>query len=282
MNGVTYAQAMENTPVILTLKLENSQPIPLAAFVGAFTSIAEEYQKAARDNQEFDAAEAEIFVKEVRSGSIVADLLPSVAPLLPLVATEAEKIWLAVDFVKKWGQRLTDLAEGVIPDGASRSDLKRWINSVESIARDPDASSTLEASTFEDGKREVRASFKFNTNEARKIQKVIDAEFERLDEKSDIDHERVLMIFTRSDVGDAPVGKRSGERVLIQEVSEKPLAITYGSELAEQRIKHEIRESDENIYKKGFNVNVKVQRIGTRPVAYSIMHVHDIIELPED
>jgi predicted nucleic acid-binding Zn ribbon protein len=70
--------------------------------------------------------------------------------------------------------------------------------------------------------------------------------------------------------------------VVISEISEKPLAITYGSELAEERIKHEIRESDDNIFKKGFNVDVKLQLSGGRPVAYSIMHVHDIIELPDD
>ncbi|WP_299551090.1 hypothetical protein [uncultured Tateyamaria sp.] len=89
------------------------------------------------------------------------------------------------------------------------------------------------------------------------------------------------MVFTRSDVGDVPVGRPSGERVLIEEVSEKPLALTYGSELAEERIKHEIRESDANIFKKGFNVDVRVQTSGGRPVAYSIMEVHSVIELPE-
>lgn len=114
----------------------------------------------------------------------------------------------------------------------------------------------------------------FNTKDAREITKTIEGEFKRLDESRSVDFERVLLVFTRSDVGDARVGQRSGERVVIEEISTKPLAITYGSELAEERIKHEIRESDDNIYKKGFSVDVKVQNRGMKPVAYSIMHVH--------
>ncbi|MBO6602514.1 MAG: hypothetical protein JJ949_04660 [Roseicyclus sp.] len=272
---------MEGSSTVLTLKIDNSQPIRLADFVHAFTSLAEEYRQTVSDSNDFVASEAEIYVKEVRTGSIVADLIPVVASVVPLVAAEVDRVILAVEVVERWRQRLTSLVQGVIPDGASRSDLRRWANAVEAIARDPDASSTLEAATFEDGKREVRASFTFKSSEARQIENVIEGEFQRLDTKKQADHERVLMVFTRSDVGDAPVGKRSGERVLISEVSDKPLAISYGSELAEQRIKHEIRESDDNIFKKGFNVDVKVQLVGGRPAVYSIVNVHDIIDLPE-
>lgn len=199
---------------------------------------------------------------------------------MPLVASEADKVYLAVETVEKWRQRLSALISGDVPKNASRTDLKNWADAVQAIARDPDASSTLEAATFEDGQRNVRASFSFSTTEARKIEKVIDAEFERLEERKQADYVRVLMVFTRSDVGDAPVGKPSGERVVIEEISEKPLAITYGSALAEERVKHEIRESDENIYKKGFNVDVKVQSRAGKAVAYSITHVHEVIDLP--
>ena len=280
MPRYTYDELMKQAPVILTLTIDNSQPIKLSAFVNAFTSLAREYRQTVQESEKYSADEAEIYVKEIRSGSIVADLIPVAATMLPLITAEADRIILAIEVVEKWRTKVSSLLDGVIPEDSSKSDLKAWANAVEAIARDPDASSTLEAASFEDGKRQVRASITFNTNEAIKMERVIDAEFERLEESKHADHERVLMVFTRSDVGDAPLGKRSGERVLIQEISEKNLAITYGSELAEERIKHEIRESDENIYKKGFNVDVKVQYTGSRAVAYSIMHVHDVIDLP--
>lgn len=281
MTSATYKEIMEKSPVVLTLKIDNSEPIALSSFVKAFTSLAAEYEQSLRTNDNFRNEDSEIFIKQIRSGSIIADLIPFAAAALPLVVSEADKVFVAVEFVRKWEGRLKSLASGIVPKNASKSDLKRWANAVESIARDPNASSVLEAATFEDGKREVRASLTFSSREARQIEDTIEGEFKRLEEKASADNERVLMVFTRSDVGDSPVGQRSGERVVIEEISSKPLAITYGSELSEQRIKHEIRESDENIYKKGFNVDVKVQSRGNKPVAYSIMNVHDIIDLPD-
>lgn len=282
MVGIAYKSAMENTPVILTLKIDNSQPIALTAFVKSFTSLVEEYRLAVKSDENFTDDNAEIYIKQIRSGSIIADLIPMAGAALPIIAAEADKIYLAIEFVKKWESRVKMLVSGIIPEGASKGDLKRWNESVEAIARDPNASSTLEAATFEDGKREVKATFTFKSSEARQIEDVIEGEFQRLEDKSSADYERVLMIFTRSDVGDVPVGKRDGGRVMISDISEKPLAITYGSEIAEQRIKHEIRESDGNIYKKGFNVDVKVQYSATHPVAYSILHVHGVIDLPDE
>lgn len=281
MQGQSYTGDMDKSPVVLTLTIDNSEPVALSSFVKAFTSLAAEYEKSVRESENFTGEDTEIYIKQIRAGSIVADLIPIIAPILPLVVTEADKIFVAIEFVEKWGDRLTKLMRGVVPEGSSKSDLKRWADAVENIARDPNASATLEVATFEDKKREIRASLKFNTKEARQIQATIEGEFRRLEEDKSADHERVLLVFTRSDIGDARVGKPSGERVVIEEISSRPLAITYGSELSEQRLKYEIRESYENIYKKGFSVDVKVQTRGGKPVAYSILNVHEVIDLPE-
>ena len=226
MEVLSHNEVMDGSPVILTLRIENSQPVRLGSFVKSLTSLAVEYERSVREHDAFENTEAEVFIKEIRSGSIIADLIPVAASVAPLIATELDQLGLAIDFVNKWKQRFSDLSSGVIPAGASKSDLKIWANSVESIARDPEASSTLEASTFEDGKRQVKASFRFSTREARKIEDVIEAEVIRLEDQKHADHERVLMVFTRSDIGSAPVGKKSGERVLIEELNSKPLAIT--------------------------------------------------------
>ncbi len=152
---------------------------------------------------------------------------------------------------------------------------------MQAIARDPDATSTLEAVTFEDGKRQVRAAMQFSTKEAKEAIKTIEAEYKRIEEKPDEPVKRVLMVFTRPDVHNAPTDRRSGERVLISEITDRSLALIYASDLSEQRIKHEIREADDNIFKKGFVVDVIVLRKNERPIAYKVTHVHDVIEIPE-
>jgi hypothetical protein len=269
-----------SSPVVLTLTINNSEPIELSDFVGAFTSIAQEYRRSLKLNVDFED-DATIYVKEVRAGSIIADLVPIIAPVLPIIATHAEQVWQTVQFVKKWGERISSLAGGVVPSGFGKSDLKIFADATAAIARDPNASSTLEAATFEDGKREVRAAFKFSTKQAKIVNQTIEGEYRRLEDSSSDTHLRVAMYFTRSDVKDAPKDKRSGERVIVPEISGKDLPIIYASDLAEQRVKHEIREADDNIYKKGFEVDLLIVKRGEKPIVYKITHVHSVFDLPE-
>jgi hypothetical protein len=100
-----------------------------------------------------------------------------------------------------------------------------------------------------------------------------------LDETEDADHARVLMTFTRADVGDANINQKSGEMVLIEEISDKPLALIYQSNLAEERIKSEIRDAI-SVFHKGFVVDTNVTARNGRPVAYAVVNVHQIIDLP--
>ncbi len=92
----------------------------------------------------------------------------------------------------------------------------------------------------------------------------------------------MLMVFTQSNVKDVATGKRTGERVLIEDISQRDLPLIYASELAEQRIKHEVRDADENVYKKGFIVDVNVQLAGGRPAGYRVTNLHQVIDLPSD
>jgi len=58
--------------------------------------------------------------------------------------------------------------------------------------------------------------------------------------------------------------------------------LIYGSALAEESIKAEIR-SEESIYNKGFVVDINVQILPNgNPAAYSVTDLHQIIDLPDD
>lgn len=271
---------LNDASVVLTLTLDNTQPIELGAFVGAFTSLAKDYKKSL-ESKGLDA-DAQIYITEVRSGSIVADLMPVVATAFPAVAAGVTQVAQAIDFVNSWKERLSKLRDGLVPEGLVRSDLRTFTDALEAVANDPNGNQLLEAATFEDGKRQVKAAFKFSTNDAQEIRNTIEGEFKRLDAPTEKVHKRVLMIFKRSDIGNAPLEKRSGERAVIASISERDLPIMYASELAEERIKHEIRESDENIYKKGFNVDVSVEYKGEKAVVYKVIEVHQVIDLAEE
>lgn len=282
MSDITYSQVMREQPSHLILKLDTDQPILLSDFVGAFTSLSNEYERYIKETNPDLLPNSEIFVKEVRAGCIEAELLPWLAVAAPII-TEMDKALIVEQFVRSWGGKLKALISGNRgKQPKSKAELKDFTNAVTAISIDPNGSATLSAAVFEDGKREIKVAFKFDNKDAKKILKSIDALKDDLDKIENADHDRVLMVFTRSDVHNAKVGRSSGERVVIEEISPKSLGLMYASNLAEKRIKHEIREADENVFKKGFEVDVNVKLSNGKPVAYSVTNVHQVFDLPSD
>lgn len=266
---------------LISLKLDTKEPMELGSFVGAFASLANEYERYIKESYPDLASQADLYVRQVRRGSVIVDMLPWVSAAAPFI-NDMDKALIVEQFVRVWGSRFRAiLGKNAKEAPETKSELKDWADAVRAIATDPDGSATLEAATFEDGKRKVRAAITFKTPEARKALQSIEGRRERLEKREHADHSRVLMQFTRSDIGDVNVGKPSGERVKIEEISDRKLALIYASQMAEERIKHVIREGEDNVYKKGFVVDVNVRSSGGRPVAYAITNVHQVIDLPD-
>lgn len=278
----TYSHLMKEYPAHIVLRIETEEPIELGDFVKAFTSLASEYEKFVKRVSPNLQNHAQIYVREVRAGSIEADLIPWLVVAAPWI-NDMEKILIVEDFVRLWGSRITALISGKTDDQPqTKSELQAFSDAVEAIANDPNGYSELEVATFEDGKRKVRAAFKFNTIEARKARVSIEDRSNELNANDYLNRERALMTFSRSDKDSAKIGKYSGELVVVEEISKNRLPLVYGSELAERRIKHEIREAHDNIYKKGFIVDVNVKHRNGRPVAYSVTNLHQVIDLPDE
>lgn len=70
--------------------------------------------------------------------------------------------------------------------------------------------------------------------------------------------------------------------VEIEVIHPRPLRIFYASTLAEERIRHEIADADDSVYKKAFDVDVNVEIKAGKPVAYRLVAVHDVIDLPDE
>jgi hypothetical protein len=266
------------------VKIDTKNPIELGDFVSEFTSVSSQYEKFMRENYPDLSSEAHMFVKQVKRGSIIFELLPFAPLVLPLagVVTPIEHINAVNEFIKHYGSRLKAyLNKNGKPGEATKSDLRDFMGAVAAIANDPKGTATIEAVAYEDGKRKVRAAIRFSTPQATRAAQSIERQQRKLEKSASADHQRVLMVFKQSNVKDSPVGKRTGEWVQIEKISDKELPLIYASDLAERRIKHEIREAEDNVYKKGFIVDVNVETKGGRPVGYRVTNSHQVIDLPD-
>ncbi len=274
---LSYADVMASGDPIIRLTLDLSQPAELTEFVGAFLALESQFERYMREERGIDA-DAQIFVTEVRPGSIIADLAPFVTTIIDFI----DKAMIVEDFVRRYADRISAyFSQGGRDARASKRDLKDVVDAAAAIARDPNASAIIEAVAFEKTKSRTRFAFKFDTSQARIARAQAEAHKEELDRRTRADRERVLMWFKRSDKDDSDIGKRSGERVVVGAISDSDLPLIYASELAEQQIKAETRNPDVNIFTRGFVVDLNVQMKGGRPVAYAVTSVHQIIDLPD-
>ena len=271
----------ENWPARIVLTLDTERPIEINDFVSAFTSLSNQYQKFVRASYPNVSPDFDIYVAEIRPGSIVADLIAWASSTLAPVGHDLQR-QIIQQFMRYMGARLTPyFRSGGRLSEATKSDLGDFIGVVQAIATDPHATSKIEAAIYEDKHKKILAAVKFDTSQARVATKEIAGHLIELEHKTASGHERVLMVFVQSNIKDTGLGKRTGERAVIESISDKDLPVIYASELAEQRIKHEIREADENVFKRGFVVDVNVEDRNGRPVAYRVTHVHQVIDLPD-
>lgn len=281
MTAISYSQLMGEQKAHLTLKLDTNEPIELADFVGSFTAIGNEFERFVKDRFPDHKTDVQFFVKEVRSGCVEADLLAGLSAVAGVVGV-MDQILILEQFVRLWATRLGSFIENKKTDQpATRPELKDFLNATKAIANDPKGTHRLEAAAFEDGHRQVRAVFTFSNAEARTAQQNIEDRVREIEQTSNAEHVRVLMVFERSRKSDTQLDK-TGELVVIEDVDQKPKALIYGSEMIEQEIKHEIREADDNIYKKAFVVDADARMRSGRVVGYVVKQVHQVIDLPDE
>lgn len=280
----TYGQAMERGQPFIRLKLDIDEPVEISDFVAAFLAISTQYDRYVQREQP-KAASARLFVREVRVGCIEADLIPLavVGTLFAGTIVALNGANVVHEFVERWGGTLQKLGRkrGQRLEGATKSDLQTIMQQLSAVAAVPGASLSISAIVTKDGAQETTAIRAITSNEAVVAVENAAAQRDELARTTDADHKRVLLRFTRTDTKRGKVGRKAVEHAVVESISPRDLAVIYASELAEQRIRHEIVERD-SVYWKGFVVDLNVEMSRGKPVAYRVMHVHDVIDLPED
>lgn len=277
MKDKRYSELMGETKAYLSITLDLREPVEIIDFARLFASLGKQFDDYVAANHPELKGEAKMYVRKVREGSIIAELIPNMDALIQ----HMDQILIVTGFASLLSRRVRRYIMGNPIDGVKKSDVAEIADMVKSVAKDSDGKATVETVAFRKGIWERELAITFDTKQAQKAVETLEAQKLALDHVGSADASRKLMVFVQSNTKKAEPGKRTSERVMIEEISEKDLPLVYGSQLAEERIKHEITEADDNIYKKGFIVDVNVQTRNGKPAAYAVTHVHQVFDLPE-
>lgn len=267
----------------LILTIDTKNPIELGDFVSTFVGLGSQYERFHDGEHPEARGEARFYVREVRAGSIIAELVPYALPGIPALGAVMATIKHANDLVK-FVDNVRDKLKpyfsrgGRTPD-TSKSEILDFIKTVGALAHDEDGKLSL--AVYEDGQRKV--SFDFSTREARTAEGNLLEHRAELEATSNADHQRVTLRFVRPSAEAGKPGRKGGERGIVDKISPHARPIMYASDLAEQRMKHELLEAQGNVFRLLFDVDVNVEMSATgRPLAYRITAVHAVVDGDED
>ncbi|WP_264770849.1 hypothetical protein [Defluviimonas salinarum] len=268
---------MSEEGIAIVFNLDLSEPVEISDFVSAFSGLGSQFERHLRTARPDLEGEVKIYVKEVRKGSIEAELIPLAYNTLITVMDHSQII---TGFVKSISDKIAGFQRpGGRLEGATKSELTQIVDTVAAVANDPDGKATVSAIRYRKTEKITEFSLEFDTRQAQAAIMEIDAQYKEIASVTDFDHENKLLTFYQSNRRDSD---KTGEKGIIEDISPKPLAVVYASELAKERIKSEMLDGDRNIYKLGFFVDVNVQMRSGKPVAYRIKSVRDVIELPDE
>lgn len=254
----------------LRIEICNRRPVELINFTEGLLSVGNQYKRFIAKNPTLTPTEdISLFVKEIKTGSIVADLVPMAAASLPFII-DFNNIAAFLLYLKlAYGFFIGNLTKK--PDTDSQ-DLLQLAKIINPVACDSGAQINMYAIFNGD----VKDSFNLNTVEANAAQNGINRELQLLKEPSSKLHEKVVLYWyqTRDDIR----GK-AGDMGIIESIKATPIKTIFDTENIKSSIMLDI---DENPFHYGYIVDVVIDTINDKPAVYKIVRFHDKFKKPEE
>ena len=223
-NEACYGMLMKDGTPYIELRLHLEEPPELFALVSAFTAIGNQYEQYIKESHKNLHGDTRLFVREIRKGSIVLDLIPIILPLIE----NMDRVLIIDEFVRRYGGMLANYMSGHDEPVPSKSALKDFMGQVGIIATDPNGRSTISSAIYHETKVTKRVEMTFDTSQARTARDTIQRQMAAIDLPAYEMHDRVFMRVFQSNLNDPVVGShKTGEKAIIADISEKPLALIY-------------------------------------------------------
>lgn len=251
----------------LRFEINNQRAVELSDLTASLSAFADQYRRYLADNGlDGESDRVRLYVAEVRTGSIIADLVS--------LGDQVEFAWEHRDTLAGFATHLNDIFFSLLGAGApkpelSKKDLEQISTIVEPVAKDSGSQLNLVANS---GGGPIVINL--NSQEANTVQRGAERLINRLPDRSDSKLIKDLLVFyqTRADTKST-----SGDRGIIEKYSPKPLKVIFMSPEA----KKAVLDVAGNIYHQIFVVDGEVEIINGKPVAYKIVQIHETFEKPD-
>lgn len=256
--------------IVMTIEINNKQPVELFDLTNSFLSLADEYRRFSEKEPVSEIQEVKLYIKEIRTGSIIADIVACAPGVLPYIGYATSVISFSTYLKRAYKGLLGHDATDDNLKGLAKTNYENLSNIVEPVAKDN--GSQINIHTTVNGN--VTVNFNFNSVEANAIQNRIKREISLLKEPTTGIKEKVLLYWyqARND----PKSK-AGDKAVIETIQPTPVKVVFSNEKVKAQMIY-----GENPFTSAYIVDVEVETIGGRPVIYKVLECHERIDKPPD
>ncbi len=264
-------ETIERQDARLVIKIDNKEPIELVDLTKSLFSIASQFTTYVQKNGQFkEEREAKLFVKEIKSGSVIVELIElATIGMIPFM----ENFNTILDFTKYIKTTFTYLlnGEGEKPE-LQPTDYKELSAIVNPVAKDK--ASQINFSTTINGN--VTLNFHLDSTKSNAIQNIVKRELDQLKlpaQQDDI-HEKVVLTWFQAR---GNIKSKTGNKAVIEEISKKEMNVLF----EDDKLKEQMLHSDINPFTTAFIVDVKILNVNDKPAIYKILRLHEYFDVDE-
>ena len=257
------------TETSLILKIENKRPIELITLTKSLISVSNQFSDfVTREGNSKEEREAKLFIKEIKSGSVIIELIEyATACTIPFIENINTIIGFAENLKRAINYYATDTGEK--PD-TTINNLKDISTIINPIAKDKGSQMFIQTTV----NGNVSLTININSNEANAAQnkikqEIIDLKFEE-PQNDTIERVALKLYQARSDIK-----TNTGNKGIIEELNEKPLNLIFEND----ETKEQILQAEINPLKSIFVVDAKIINVDKKPTIYKILKLHECFEI---
>lgn len=271
------------------------EPIELTDLTLSFAAFAGNYQryitqKLREEGKKTRDVKVSLYITEIKNNCILAELAGATAilgELFPLMnytnvfVDFIRNIDAAVRYFGGLPKKVTkDFDPNTIPYAKKEcADLDNFLK----IVGQQKGAIGLSVAEFKKETKEekIYARYEYTNEMANAARKGAILAQSLLEARGDADYKKVLMFFHQTNSDESKTEGKTGERVIIRTVSEKPLPVYIVSQLDKERLMSQKDDPNLNPFKVSYlvDVNVETDRHGI-PKHYRVLKIHDVI--PDD
>lgn len=247
----------------LELKINNVNPVGLSDMTMSLLSFNEQFHKFVESETTDDyKLGSELYIKEVRSGSIIVELISQAAPIVPLIWEGGTLLeWMKqVEGITGWllGKVQTP------PREMTKHDLKQWHSFVEPVAKDHGSQINMNVS---DGGKVIQ-QFIVNSEQANAIQNQIARQIDELETPDDNIHLKKVMYWKQSKFDSE---SHTGDKAAIDSISKKPIKVVFENNAVKDAMLAGDPKFNKQWQKLAYLVDIEVQTVNNEPKVYTVL-----------